>query len=256
MENTPSDRNDFWGIYQIELEENGTRIAVDRLGYPATLEFIRELNRDGYAFHEHLAHVGRNVFAGAVLDSLRETFMAESPLDEAEESLDLVPARFLARLVAGSLGNTLEERTRSVSTSPSYAVFERAWLYNARQNGLLDYGIRPWRSNPYAYCTLTFGHLGGKPVLLDSRCYTLLESRRIGLMRIQEQAVIPLFDSCHLAVGVSVYPTEMNTPDWSPSGSMRLERVIRIGSHSGIWYVGALSGPHESRCAAGFAVDW
>src|SRR5207248_2902849 len=111
--------------------------------------------------------------------------------------------------------NTLEERLNSVSPAASYTDIERSWLYHARENGLLDYGIRPWQMNPYIYCSVAIGHFGaGKPILLDSRCYSLPGSRSI--IRLQQQALIPLFDSCRIVVGLSIYPTEINSNDRSP----------------------------------------
>jgi len=250
LEIQPKDQDGFWDILATQLARNGDRIAIDRLGYPASLDLVRDINRDKYRFHQDMAFVGTRVFASVARDSLRETCMAALPI---VDWLDYGNS-FAAQMFAGSIGNTLEEHAYSVSASPTYAVLELSRRYAGWEYSTLDYGIRPWRMEPYAYCSLSLGHLGGKPVLLDTRCYTLLDSRKVGLMRLQEQAVIPLFDSCQFVIGVSVYPTEMNSRDQSPSALVRLERVVKIGRHSGIWYIGAQSGPHETKCNVGFAI--
>ena len=46
---------------------------------------------------------------------------------------------------------------------------------------------------------------------------------------------------------------EMLIPDFRGDAAC-LERVVKIGRHSGIWYIGAQSGPHETKCNVGFAI--
>lgn len=242
----------FWSHYATQLEEKGSEIELS--GRPAALDLVRALNRDSYGFHKHLASLGANLFGGIMLDSLRETCVERISLVKYLEEGDSPAARFASRLFAGSLGNTLEERALSGFKSPSGAALERSWLRRARENGVLDYGIRPWRLNPYAYCTFSFGHFGDRPVLVDTRFCTVLDSWRLGVMQIQEQAVIPLFGSCHFVLGVSLCPTAMNSRGKGPSASVRLERLRKHAGSALLWFLGAQTGPRGSKCFAGFAM--
>ena len=242
----------FWSRYAVQLEANGSEIELS--GCPAALGLFCALNRDSYGLHEHLSSVGARLLGGIMLDSLRETCVERIPLIGYLEEEDSFTARFASRLFAGSLGNTLEERTLSVSDSPRSAVLERSWLRRARENGVLDYGIRPWRLNPYAYCTVSFGHFGGRPILVDTRCCTALDSWGLGTMQIQEQAVIPLFGSCHVVLAVSLCPTALNSRDKGPSASVRLEQARKHAGSALLWFLGAQSGSHGTRCFAGFAM--
>jgi hypothetical protein len=246
LPHTPPFPEGFFNVYARELQRTANRAAIDRLQAPdATLALVQQLERDQYEFHHHFGLVGSHVFADGALDGLRETCVAQLPFEQWAQNDSPLPEQLLANLVSGSVGNTFEERMTSVSVSSSYSGRERPWL---------TYGVRPWQLRPYAYFTLALGRFAGKPVLLDTRCYSLLDAKHIGLMRVQEQMLIPLFDSCNIVVDLFLYPTEMHAPDHTPSASVRLEKTIHIGRSAEVFFIGAQTGPRITQCTAGCAL--
>jgi hypothetical protein len=69
---------------------------------------------------------------------------------------------FLADLLENSVGNSDEESVAPLNLS--YRVSERSWWEHVSQTGQTFYGLRPFRSDPYAY--FSFGIKKDDTVLL------------------------------------------------------------------------------------------
>src|SRR5206468_750100 len=135
--------------YQQELIKHQGVIA-DKFGPPSYFEWTRRFNRERYSIHDHINSVGASAMAHLVGDSMRETVVAALPLEEWKA---------FGQLLLGSIGNTAEERTETISAS--FSETEESWAQEAYRDKIIQYGVRPWSSNPYGYCRVRVGHWGG-----------------------------------------------------------------------------------------------
>src|SRR2546423_7198462 len=92
--------------YERELLKHQS-VLIDSFGPPSYLEWTRRFNRERYSIHDHIASSGASATARFLGDSLRETAVSRLPLDQWKG---------FGELVLGSLGNTAEERSETVST--------------------------------------------------------------------------------------------------------------------------------------------
>jgi hypothetical protein len=100
-------------------------------------------------FQERTASAAQSGLSKAITYSLRDA-VAESPLmvwlAEREERV----AAFLRDTIDG-----VEEESIS-PLDASYGVTERSWWRSLKRNGGLRYGLRPFRSSPYAFTSFAF----------------------------------------------------------------------------------------------------
>lgn len=237
---------------------NSDSLIFDRLTGPASrLSWARAQDRLGYGSIDRFTSDGVGLFSRIASDSLRTAAFATLPIDEWEEHSE----GWITSLILGSLGNPEEEHLRL--TSISYSDVRATWETANRRAGI-QFGIRPWRTSPYAYILAHAGHWNGRPLLtFEGRArYTMF-----GSARLEGRLTMPLPSGFRLGGGISVDPMRLGAGEPDPTQfGVTLERVIRLGNHSPdtVFYVGFRSGlngdqfnpRHENLIVAGLSRTW
>lgn len=254
--NAKKQDDNFWSLYRQEIEKNGQEISFDRFGGPSAFNWTRKINKENYEIHQRVINTGRDVFIDTALDSLRESVVALPNLS-IDYWEDFEQKSFF-RFLSGSIGNTTEERLDPTSASPSTATIGNSRWQRTRKTNILRYGIRPW--DGYSYIDADIGRLGEKPILRSNfRIVTPLDDR-IGMVRIQEQIIIPFTDQSQLVIGGSFDPTKFNSSDRPPVFSARLEHILKKSRIPGVIYASVKSGPYEGHqevlTSVGFFAPW
>lgn len=203
---------DFEDRYRQELVSSSLTFA-DQFGPASTISWIRKIDRDGYSIYDDITRAGTGALSDTAVYALRETAVGVWPLDQWED--------FPRELVVGSLGNTAEERIDPLSTA--YAPTETSWWRRMRDEGTIQYGIRPFRTNPYVYASAVWRGHGGRPIAyFHARCYyTLLRSEKIS-----GQIEIPLSNSWRISVGGEAVPSKLDGDRSNRSMTFRIERAV------------------------------
>ncbi|MDE2037807.1 MAG: hypothetical protein KGI69_01115 [Patescibacteria group bacterium] len=240
--------------YGGQLETRGAQIFADRLLSPGAAMDIARSARRGYSFNESVVSLGRGGFESSFEDALRETAVARLPIDRWESYGEDTAQGFFGKLLGGSLGNTVEQRTPTVSADATFAAEEerRSTIAQAESDGRFSYGIRFW--DAYAYARTVFGHIQGKPATLLVRLKADTGLSRLGTPSVETAVSVPIYDDCRLVIGSSVHPTEVSSKDMSPSISVRIEHATGISKV--FWYGGGQSGPGETLYSAGLSFHW
>jgi hypothetical protein len=242
-------QTDFWKRYSQELGDTSYSF-LDRFGVQTMSRWMWKADRDGYNIHEEYNSQGRNAFTRAGLDSLRETAVDILPLDMWQN--------WAGDLFRRSVGNTLEERTSMVSGEASAA--ETLWLFKQglmRRSWIRDYGLRPFRTTPYAYISFNLGRQGDAPIaILDLRA----EYKLFGKDRVGARLTIPFTENYHFVVGASVVPSRIDG-DNGTAFSLRLQRMFmnRLFTENDVPFFGFI-GYHQNRhrgmVEIGLTKDW
>jgi hypothetical protein len=237
---------------------NSDSLMFDRLTGPAArMHWLRAQERLGYGSIENFNAEGVALVSRIASDSLRTAAFATLPIDQWQDHSE----EWLTGFILGSLGNPEEEHVRL--TSITYSDVRASWETANRRAGI-QFGIRPWRTSPYAYILAHAGHYAGQPLItFEGRArYTMF-----GSARIEGRVSMPLPAGFRLGGGISVDPMRLgaNQPDPTQFG-LTLDRVIRFdgGSPATVFYMGFRSGlmqdrftsRHESVIVAGFTKTW
>jgi len=233
---------------QMALDESGS----DRIGYIGRINFWRAELRQTYSLHEYYNSVGRGIYISTFKNSAREASVARLPYSGTYSWLEEGRVgRFLNDFIEGSVGNTREELLQFGSALPNLPTAEEVF-WRPDPTVSLHYGLR-WS---YAYLQTDIGHhWGGLPVIhIDTRLSATVPTDRfdktleLRLVRLESNVIFPLPYHCQVVFSGKVYPGEYlrRSIDYTPSGSVRLERVIGNGRLFGIASAGCSSGPHET----------
>jgi hypothetical protein len=237
---------------------NSESLIFDRLTGPSSrLGQARAQDRLGYASIERFNADGLGLISRIASDSLRTAAFATLPLDEWQDHSQ----SWITSLVLGSLGTPEEEHVRL--TAIAYSDVRAAWETTDRKAGI-QFGIRPWRTSPYAYILAHAGHWNGGPLItFEGRArYTMF-----GSARLEGRLSMPLPSGFRLGGGISVDPLRLRAGEPDPTGfGVTLERVIRFNGRSpdALFYVGFRSGliqdgytmRHENVIVAGLSKTW
>ena len=229
--------------YEQELMKH-QGVMVDKFGPPSAFEWTRRFNREGYSIHDHINSLGANAMGHLVGDSVRETAVATLPIEEWKS---------FGRLLLGSIGNTAEERTETISAS--FSETEQSWRNEVEQDRIIHYGVRLWRRDPYGYFGLRVGRWGGLenlPVfVLDGRVgYKAFSSGKL-----EGRLTFPLTRRLQLVGGIATDPLRMASSNPTVM-SGRLEYVCNKHKHAQVMYVGAQSGAQETLFVTGYIFAW
>ncbi len=231
--------------YEQELIRN-QGVVADRFGPPSYLDWTRFYSREGYRIHDHFNSLGANAVGHLIGDSMRETAVAILPLEEW---------RGFGQLLLGSIGNTAEERTRTISAS--FSETEESWRQDVYRDGVLQYGVRPWRRDPYGYVRVRVGHWGGMENLPLFAFEGRVGYKVLGSSKLEGRLIVPLPHNFQLAGGIATDPMRLGSRIDSPTVmSARLEYVLNKSRGSKVMYVGVQSGSHETFLATGFLLAW
>jgi len=225
------------------------------LGPSALMAWSRDENLFGYGSVERFNAAGVSLFTKIGMDSLRTAATEALPFDLWEDHW----LGWLGDFVGGTIGNPAEERFQL--TSISYSAVRSSW--EGSKNSTIQWGLRPWRRNPYVYVFAQAGHFDSRPLLtFESRAgYTLL-----GASRLESRLAVQLPFSFRFAGSGTVNPARMNSNDPTAANFViTLERLIGSQLHpDSLFYIGFRSGVHggvggprhENMIVLGFSKPW
>jgi len=210
-------------------------IVFDRLAGPSSqLGWERKQYLLGYRAVDRLNSHGAGLFATIALDSLRTAAAAALPLDLWQEQWE----RGVGSFLAGTVGNPEEEhvRIRSISYSAVRSSWERA-----NDRGGVQWGLRPWRTNPYLYFMAHAGRMDGLPLFtIETRAgYTMF-----GSTQVEGRLAVRLPGSLQLAGAGAINPARLGVGDPEATHySLTLERTLGPANNpKGVFFVGFRSG--------------
>lgn len=155
----------FWERFKVAFDQSADeRFADDFRPFSALNWSLRLADRDTQQIRERIPDAARQALSRSVVDSLREGAL-EFPimlwLKEHEG--------FFTGLLLNSLGNVQEEAVSPLD--PSYRVVERSWWGRLSTDRSVNYGFRPFRTNPYAFLSKGFNDGDQVVVLANARYY-------------------------------------------------------------------------------------
>jgi hypothetical protein len=233
-------------------------IVFDRFTGPASrLAWSRKQNSFGYASLKSFNADGAAMFRTIGLDSLRTAALEVFPVDLWEDHWQ----GWFARFISGTIGNPEEEHIGI--TSISYSAVRTSWE-RVNQDAGIQWGLRPWRTNPYVYFLAHAGHFDGLPLLtFEGRAgYTLF-----GSSRIESRLTLQLPASFRIAAAASMDPARIRSHDSGASNvGVTLEHVLHTSGHNpnAVFYLGFRSGANtvlpdarqENMVVAGLSTPW
>ena len=236
----------------------GDRILFDRFTGPSSrLAWARKQTAFGYGAFDTFSKEGARMFSTIGMDSLRTAAVEGLPLEMWEDHWQ----GWFLDFILGTIGNPGEEHFGL--TSISYSAVRSSWE-SANEKSGIQWGFRPWRTNPYLYVLATAGHLDGRPlVTFEGRMgYTLF-----GSSKLEGRLTLQLPDSFRIAAAASANPGRMGTGGAEPAQvTVTLERVIhsRNLSPDAVFYLGFRSGASrgyssprlENLVVAGLSKSW
>ena len=138
-----------WERFEYSFELSGEKIFTDRFHPLNTTHWylMSDLSADG--FREHTARVARNSFSRTIAVSARDAVFDLPFLIWLDDKRG-----FLVDLLFNSV-DTYEELSVA-PLDPSYRALERSWWKRLASSKHLTYGIRPFRTSPYAFASRSF----------------------------------------------------------------------------------------------------
>ncbi len=220
-----------------EIERNEDAV-MDRLGHPSILMWARRTAHGGYQLQDMMDRAGRGAVVNLLGDSARETALSFLPLEEWTD---------FGAFLLDSFGNTVEERTATVSAS--YTATQYAWWQQLREEETIRYGIRPWRSDPYAFLGTKIGNWGQNGLAYRQPVMSLEMRVRYSFPlagRLEAAMDFPLPESFRLSIGMSTRLIGRDSTNFRFSAlSARLERALKDSPKPTILYVGAKTSVDE-----------
>jgi len=254
----PAERSGVFIDRFFEEASSADGTVFDRFSGPTTqLNWVRRQDTLGYASLARFNASGVSMFATIGLDSLRTAAIEALPVDLWQERWQ----QWFANFIAGTIGNPEEEHIQL--TSISYSAVRSSWENMGERAGI-QWGLRPWRTNPYLYFLAHAGRLDGRPLItFEGRAgYTLL-----GSTKLEGRLTLQLPASFRLAGGASLDLFRMTSDEPGVTHfAVTLERVIPFHglNPEAVFYVGFQSGVlnrspnprQENLIVAGLSKRW
>jgi len=232
-------------------------VVFDQLGTASSrLGWIREQDRFGYNSLEDLNNDGARLFGRIGLDSLRTAAVASLPLEFWQDHWE----GWFGNVLAGTIGNPEEEHLQY--TSVTYSAVRSSWE-RANEGSGVQWGLRPWRTNPYVYVLAKAGHYEGRSLITaEGRAgYTML-----GSSKLEARVALALPSSFQLAAAATTDPSRVNSMNEGSHFAVTLERLVRssalhpttlffVGFRSG-YRTGSDNSRQENVFIAGFSRAW
>lgn len=135
----------FWERFKFSFEQNAEQVFTDRFHSLNTTQWYMALaDRNAAEIRDATSRAARQAFSRSVTVSFREASF-DLPI-----MLWLEGQRgFWADLVLQSVDTVGEEAVSPLN--PAYGVLERSWWNRMAESHGLHYGIRPFRTSPYAF---------------------------------------------------------------------------------------------------------
>ena len=161
---SPREPSAFWERFDTGVDRNAPKVFADRFhAFHVYRWDLESVSRDSGYFRDRTVGTARNALSKSIEYGMREA-VVDLPvflwLKDREG--------FLADLLRNSVGSVEEEAVAPLDVS--YHPVERSWWEQLSESRRLRYGIRPFKTNPYAYLGLGFKD-GDKLLLLANVRY-------------------------------------------------------------------------------------
>ena len=140
----------FWERFKVAFDRNLDDSFADKFHPLSVLSWglkPAEAETDSEFFRDHSTCAARNALVGSTVNSAREAAVDLPLLWSLQERQGLI-----ADFFRNSVGNVEEEAVAPLN--PSYRQAEQSWWQGLSESGEVCYGIRPFRTNPYAFASL------------------------------------------------------------------------------------------------------
>jgi hypothetical protein len=236
----------FWELFDVELDNRATGLFEDQynpfnFSNWNTLWMDRDFNYNYLS--DYNAAVARHTFSDAFRSSARDAAL----------ELDLPGLEWLREqqgFLADFLWNSLDSvDEQSISPlNPSYQPDESSWWNEQSEGGLLRYGVRPFRTDPYAYLGWRIKDGGRVWLLGDVRYYYV----NYDCQRFELALSVPIARGLSIELGTSY---QFGTQQAEKNVVLKLLKTIKSG---GILYLAlqARQQPEQPVLIAGITVPW
>jgi len=226
------ERSDLLGERFLQEVASSDSIVFDHFVNPAArLTWERRQDALGYSSLNQINRDGTSLFTSIALNSLRTAAIEILPFQLWEDAW----LSRVAGFIAGTIGNPQEEHIDV--TSISYSDVRSNWE-RENEGGKIQWGVRPWRTNPYVYLLAHAGHFDGRPLItFEGRAgYSFFNSTHL-----EGRLTLQLPDDFRIACGATL------NSGFSGSANrigITLERAVRSTSNCplGVCFIGFRSG--------------
>lgn len=140
----------FWERFETAFDKNATTIFVDRFHPLNTSQWNLDMpDLAAESFQDRTSHAARKALARSVTVSLREAALELPVVMWLEDRQG-----FLVDLVMDSVDAVEEESVSPLD--PSYRVIEKSWWRRLAESRNFRFGLRPFRTSPYAFMSASF----------------------------------------------------------------------------------------------------
>jgi len=138
--------DDLWGRFTYAFNANAPDLFADAVHPFKAMrwELRTETSED---FLERSTSAGRDALLKSISYAARDVAVETAFMEWLAERQS-----FLAGLLRNSVGNAAEEKVSPLD--PGYGVTEQSWWRRFAENGDFRYGLRPFRTNPYAFASM------------------------------------------------------------------------------------------------------
>jgi hypothetical protein len=138
----------LWKRFQVDFAEGADDLFADRFHPLKVMKMSIDVGDSRpFQLRERQTMAMRRTVARSFADGMREATVELPVMQWLEERQG-----FIADFLKNSIGNTEEEAVAPLK--PSYGVVERSWWRRMSDSGHVNYGIRPFRTDPYAFLSL------------------------------------------------------------------------------------------------------
>ena len=142
----PDSADDLWGRFTYKFDSYAPDLFADAV-HPLKMMRLELRTETSEDFLERSTSAARDALLKSISYAARDVAV-ETPFMEwlAERQ------SFLAGLLRNSVGNAAEEKVSPLD--PGYGATEQSWWRRLAENGNFRYGLRPFRTNPYAFASM------------------------------------------------------------------------------------------------------
>lgn len=228
--------NGFWERLTATFDRRASGVFFDRFQSLSVVNWNLDTSE---AAHDRPARAAFRALTKSIRHSLRDAVFSLPGMDWLNERDDA-----LADFFRGSIGSADEESVAPLDVS--YRPSERSWWDALAEKGGLRYGVRPFRSSPYAFVSFKVRHLNEARLLGHLRYHF----RNFAEHEFEFALSVPVAGRLSLGFGTS-YKMGQDEPNEAAAG-LTMFKSFRNG---GLMHLGA-----EIRRSpglfAGLAVPW
>jgi len=148
IESPAGEPSEFWDRFKVAFDRHADEVFADQFrtlnAWNWTIKFA---DRDSDRLRERGTDAARHAMSKSVVYSLREAAIELPIMIWLKERQG-----FLADLLVNSVGNVEEEAVSPLDAS--YGLVQRLWWRRLAEDSGMRYGIRPFRTDPYAFWSL------------------------------------------------------------------------------------------------------